>query len=238
MAASSVACCCSMVASVTPDLRHGLVVHVLRQIGHVLGFGILGDQPRPTLGVDLGVDDVRLGLDELRLRHGEVGRGLIDHRLVGAGVDGGADLPGLDLGVVVAGKRLDDTRHIAADDDRELGIDRAGRGHGAHDGAARHRRRDIVRGRGTAEFPPCRTGSGSKNENDTNSDGEPAPMAADPASAVCRERWRRRRGDGPQYWCGDELLVHPGAPGIAPQGVLLCGLMIRPLLSSRLPSAS
>jgi hypothetical protein len=61
---------------------------------------------------------------------------LVECCLIWTWVDLGADLTGLDHCVVVARKRLNDAGNVAPDDNREDGIDGAGRGYRARDGAA------------------------------------------------------------------------------------------------------
>ena len=60
-----------------------------------------GGWRRAGLG-ELRVGEARLVLLELRLGHRQIGLVLVDHGLIGAGVDLGADLALLDLGIVVA----------------------------------------------------------------------------------------------------------------------------------------
>ena len=71
-----------------------------------------------------------MSFSSLRLGDVEIGLVLVDHRLIRARIDLGADLALLHLRVVVAVQLLDHAGDIGADDDGEHRIDRAGRRHG------------------------------------------------------------------------------------------------------------
>ena len=179
------------------DLRLRLVVDALRLVGDVEGNRFLLRQQRHASGIDLCVLEVCLVFFELRLGDRQDRLVLVDHRLIGTGIDLGADLPFRDPGIVVARELLDDAGHVTADDDRQHRVDRPGRGDGAGDRTARHRRRRIVHRGGAAGVPPHRTARGHQQDDDDT--GE--PIAPRPR--------RTRRGRFQRGRCLAQVNLHP-----------------------------
>jgi hypothetical protein len=132
-------------ALVEVDLSLALVVGALVAVDVVLRDDALLLQLAVALVVDAGVGEAGLVLVELGLGALQIGARLVNHDLERAWIDLGAQLPRLDLGVVVAIETLDDARDVGSDLDRDDRVDRA-RGHDrAHNIAGAHRRCDVVR---------------------------------------------------------------------------------------------
>ena len=101
---------------------------------------------------------------ELGLGNRQIGFALIYDSLVRRRIDFGANLAHLYLAIVITKELLNDPRHIAPDDDRELGVDSAGRGNSAGDCSARNWRCHVFDRIGCLEAPPHRAAGSSCNE--------------------------------------------------------------------------
>ena len=191
------------------DLRQRLIVRALGNVEGILRHGVCLNQSREPSQVDLGIGQRCLVLLQLRFRDGEIRLRLIDDALIRARIDLGARLSAFDLRIVIAGQFLNHAGYIGSDDDRQLGVDRAGGADAAGDRADRHGRRHIANCRAAANGPPDADDCGDKQDRRDRADS-PARKPPPPKNPPRRRRPGRRKKRN--FWGGPPPPPPPKTP--------------------------